>query len=80
MVQQQGGYENVKGERTESNVGMLKIGRRLLIEAEKCCGSVSFFCSSVVYQFLFKKHLQIVANVRSSQFGALQRKLCCRRT
>lgn len=41
---QQGGYENAKGERTESSVGMLKkIERRLLIEVEKCCGFVSFF-------------------------------------
>lgn len=49
---QQGGYENAKGERTESSVGMLKkIERRLLIEVEKCCGFVSVFCSLVMYQF-----------------------------
>lgn len=55
---QQGGYENAKGERTESSVGMLKkIDRRLLIEAENCCGPVSLFCSSIAYRFLFKKNL-----------------------
>lgn len=53
---QQGGYENAKGERTESSVGMLKkIDRRLLIEAENCCGPVSLFCSSKRTDFFSRR-------------------------